>query len=73
MLYIFGGGGSSGRRTRLRRCAGIRNKTVDTMKLEDKLVQIVRINVVAGFIESAWQCMSDMVQYTVLEGGGQSI
>ena len=72
MLYILGGG-SSGRRTRLRRCASIRNETVDTMKLEDKLVQIVRINVVAGFNESAWQCMSDMVQYTVLEGGGQSI
>jgi hypothetical protein len=72
MLYILGGG-SRGRHTRLRRCAGIRNKTVDTMKLEDKLVQIVRINVVAGFIELAWQCMSDMVQYAVLEGGGQSI
>lgn len=71
MLYILGGG--SGGRTRLRPCAGIRNETVDTMKLEDKLVQIVRINVVAGFNESAWQCMSDMVQYTVLKGGGQSI
>jgi hypothetical protein len=70
---IFWAAAASGRRARLRRCAGIRNETVDTTKLEDKLVQIVRINVVAGFDESAWQRVSDLVQYAVLEGGGQSI
>jgi hypothetical protein len=43
------------------------------MTLEDKLVQIVRINVVAGFNGSGWQRVSDMVQYAVLEGGGESI
>lgn len=43
------------------------------MKLKDKLVQIVRINVVAGFNGSAWQHVSDMVQDAVLEGGGQWI
>jgi hypothetical protein len=53
--------------------AYVRNQTVDTMKLRDKLVQIVRINVVAGFNGAGWQRMSDMVQYAVLEGGGESI
>jgi len=33
--------------------AYIRNEVVETMKLEDKLVQLVRINVVAGFNGSA--------------------
>jgi hypothetical protein len=37
------------------------------------LVQIVRINVVAGFNGSGWQRVSDLVQYAVLEGAGQSI
>jgi hypothetical protein len=53
--------------------AYIRDQTVDTMKLRDKLVQIVRINVVAGSNGAGWQRISDMVQYAVLEGGGESI
>jgi hypothetical protein len=53
--------------------AYIRNQTVDTMKLQDNLVQIVRINVVAGFNGAGWQRISDMVQYAVLEGGGESV
>jgi hypothetical protein len=53
--------------------AYIRNQTVDTMKLRDNLVQIVRINVVAGFNGSGWERVSDMVQYAVLEGVGESI
>lgn len=53
--------------------AYIRDATVDTMTMEDRLVQIVRINVVAGFNGSAWQRVTDMVQYAVLEGGGESI
>jgi hypothetical protein len=44
-----------------------------TVKLQDELVQIVRINVVAGFNGSSWERVSDMVQYAVLEGGGESI
>jgi hypothetical protein len=43
------------------------------MRLENQLVQIVRINVVAGFNGSGWQGVSGMVQYAVLEGGGESI
>jgi hypothetical protein len=53
--------------------AYIRDGMVETMTLDNKLVQIVRINVVAGFNGSSWQRVSDMVQYAVLEGGGESI
>jgi hypothetical protein len=53
--------------------AYVSDGTVDTMTLGDKLVRIVRINVVAGFNGSAWQRVSGMVQYAVIEGGGESI
>jgi hypothetical protein len=53
--------------------AYIRDHTMGTVKLQDELVQIVRINVVAGFNGSSWERVSDMVQYAVLEGGGESI
>ena len=53
--------------------AYVRDTTVDTMAIQDKLVQIVRINIVAGFNGSAWQRVSDTVQYAVLEGGGESV
>jgi hypothetical protein len=53
--------------------AYIRDHTMNTMKLDNKLVQIVRISVFAGFNGNAWQRVSGMVQYAVLEGGGESI
>jgi hypothetical protein len=53
--------------------AYIRDQTVHTEKLRDKLVQIVRINVVAGYNGTSWRHVSDMVQYAVLEGEGVSI
>ncbi len=53
--------------------AYIHDGTVDTSKLDDNLVQIVRITIVAGFNGSVWQRVSGMVQYAVLEGGGESI
>ena len=43
------------------------------MKLDNQLVQIVRINVVAGFNGTEWQRVKNMVQYAVLEGGGESV
>ena len=52
--------------------AYIRDATIETKTMQDQLVQIVRVNVVAGFNGSAWQ-RADMVQYAVLEGGGESI
>jgi len=52
----------------------ILNKTVSTVKLRDRLVQIVRINVVAGFTGSGWErATADMTQYAVLEGAGESV
>ena len=52
--------------------AYIRNQTVGTVKLKDRLVQIVRINVVAGFTGSGWErATADMIQYAVLEGAGR--
>jgi hypothetical protein len=53
--------------------AYIRDQTMDTVRLDNKLVQIVRISVFAGFNGNAWQRVSGMVQYAVLEGGGESI
>jgi hypothetical protein len=53
--------------------AYIRDATVDTVAMKDQLVQIVRINIVAGFNGSAWQRVSDTVQYAVLEGDGESV
>ena len=53
--------------------AYVRDGTVDTLKLDNQLVQIVRINVVAGFNGTAWQRVKNMVQDAVLEGGGESV
>jgi len=54
--------------------AYIRDQTVGTVKLKDRLVQIVRINVVAGFTGSGWErATADMTQYAVLEGDGESV
>src|SRR5262245_16201716 len=53
--------------------AFVRDETVDTVKLKDRLVQIVRINVVAGFNGAGWQRVSNMVQYAVLDSGGEAI
>jgi hypothetical protein len=54
--------------------AYIRNQTVGTVKFKDRLVQIVRINVVAGFTGSRWErATADMIQYAVLEGTGESV
>jgi hypothetical protein len=53
--------------------AYVHDGTVSTVKLENTLVQIVRINVVAGFNGSGWQRVAGMVQYAVLEGAGESI
>jgi hypothetical protein len=53
--------------------AYVRDQTIGTVKLDNKLVQIVRISVLAGYNGNAWQRVSNMVQYAVLEGGGEAI
>jgi len=50
-----------------------RDAIVANEKLGGKLVQVVRINVLAGYNGSGWQRVSDMVQYAILEGGGETI
>ena len=54
--------------------AFMRNQTIATRTMGDKLVEIVRVNVVAGFNGTAWQrASSDLIQYAVIEAEGQSI
>jgi hypothetical protein len=53
--------------------AYILDRTLHTQTLSNRLVQVVRINVVAGYTGSGWQRMPGMTQYAVIEGGGQSI
>ncbi|HWE78876.1 MAG TPA: hypothetical protein VG270_10185 [Pseudolabrys sp.] len=50
-----------------------RDKTVDAKPVANKLVQIVRINVLAGFNGNGWQRVPGMTQYAVMEGEGESI
>ena len=50
-----------------------RAATLENKALNDKLVQVVRINVLAGFNGSAWQATTGMVQYAVIEGQGEAI
>jgi hypothetical protein len=45
--------------------ADVHDGTVGTMKLENQLVQIVRINVVAGFNGSAWRVPETLSKYVV--------
>lgn len=53
--------------------AFVPEKTVDSKAVEDKLMQIVRINVVAGFDGSGWKNLPAMTQYAVMEGQGEAI
>ena len=54
--------------------AFLRDQTLKTRPMGDRLVQIVRINVVAGFNGSGWHRASAVtVQYAVVDAEGQSI
>ena len=53
--------------------AFVPEKTLDAKAVENKLVQIVRINVVAGFDGSGWKNVPAMTQYAVMEGEGEAI
>lgn len=54
--------------------AFLRDQTIATRPMGNRLVQIVRINVVAGFNGTGWQRASAMsVQYAVIEAEGQSV
>jgi hypothetical protein len=53
--------------------AFIRDKTLDTKTVQNKLVQVVRINILAGFNGNGWDRVSNTIQYAVIEGEGESI
>jgi hypothetical protein len=53
--------------------AFIRDKTLDTKTVRNKLVQVVRINILAGFNGNGWDRVSNTIQYAVIEGEGESI
>jgi hypothetical protein len=51
-----------------------RDHTVDTKTMGNKLVQIVRISIIAGFNGQVWQRVTDAtIQYAVMEGEGETI
>jgi len=50
-----------------------RDKTIDTQRLNGKLVSIVRISVMAGYDGQRWARVPAMVQYAVLEAEGLEI
>ena len=53
--------------------AFVPEKTVQAKPVHDKLMQIVEINVVAGFNGDGWQSVPAMTQYAIVEGQGESI
>jgi hypothetical protein len=50
-----------------------RDKTLDTQRLNGKLIEIVRINVMAGYDGERWAPVPPMVQYAVMEADGLEI
>jgi hypothetical protein len=53
--------------------AFVRDKLLHCHFVENKLLEIVRINVLAGFDGRSWQDMPPVVQYAVMEGKGDAI
>ena len=53
--------------------AFIRGKTLDSKAVNGKLVQIVRINVVAGYNGVGWNQIANTTQYAVIETKGFAI
>lgn len=48
-------------------------QTLELKPVANKLVQVIRVNILAGFDGNAWQQVSAMTQYAVMEGEGESI
>jgi hypothetical protein len=53
--------------------AFIPDKTMSSHPAGGKLLQVVRVNIVAGYNGSGWQAVNGMVQYAVLQAEGQTI
>ncbi|MCW5694052.1 MAG: hypothetical protein KIT48_16975 [Pseudolabrys sp.] len=48
-------------------------RTLELKPVANKLVQVVRVNILAGFDGNVWQQVTAMTQYAVMEGEGESI
>ena len=53
--------------------AYVRDKMLHCHAVENKLLEVVRINVLAGFDGNAWKSLPAMIQYAVMEGKGDII
>jgi hypothetical protein len=53
--------------------AFIPDKAVDAKPVNNKLLQVERINVLAGYDGNGWQHVPSMIQYAVIEGEGDAI
>ena len=53
--------------------AFIRDQTMETKTVRNRPIEIVRINIVAGFDGNGWQRVVGVVQYAVIEGEGVTI
>ena len=53
--------------------AFVRDAMLESRAVNDKLLQVVRINILAGFNGSDWQQTAGMIQYAVIEGEGEAI
>lgn len=47
--------------------------TVDSKSVDNQLVQVVRIRILAGYTGATWQPMRDFVQYAILEAEGLEV
>lgn len=46
---------------------------VDSKSVDNQLVQVVRIRILAGYTGATWQPMRDFVQYAILEAEGLEV
>lgn len=53
--------------------AFVRDATLQSRAVANKLVQVVRINVVAGFDGANWRKVDGTLQFAVVEGEGEAI
>lgn len=53
--------------------AFMQDGTVDSKSVDNQLVQVVRIRILAGYTGAAWQPMQDFVQYAILEAEGLEV
>lgn len=50
-----------------------RDKMLQAHPVENKLLEVVQINVLAGFDGTGWKPIPEMTQYAVMESGGDAI